>query len=86
MKKFMQSVDVVTFLLLVIGGINWGLIGFFEYNLVAAIFGEFTVLTRIIYALVGISALYEIFTLKFIKERWTPICREEHGLRARPTT
>ncbi|RJP24771.1 MAG: DUF378 domain-containing protein [Candidatus Abyssobacteria bacterium SURF_5] len=78
----MKGVDFVSWLLLVIGGINWGLIGFFEFNLVAAIFGgEMLLISRIVYALVGLSALYEIFTLKLIRERWTPICREEHVLR-----
>ena len=83
MKSFMKGIDVVSFILLIVGGINWGLIGLFDFNLVAAIFGEMGILTRIIYAAVGIAALYELSTLKLIKERWTPICREEHG---RPLT
>lgn len=49
--------------LLIIGGINWGLIGFFNWNLVAAIFGDMTALSRIIYALVGLAAIYEIFAV-----------------------
>jgi uncharacterized membrane protein YuzA (DUF378 family) len=48
----------IAFILLFIGGINWGLIGLFDYNLVAAIFGETTLFTKIIYTLVGISAIY----------------------------
>ena len=78
MKNFLKSLDVISWILLVIGGINWGLIGFFEFNLVSALFGEMTILTRFIYALVGLSALYELVTLKRIQERWTPICRREH--------
>ncbi len=50
--------DYTLLSLLIIGGINWGLIGFFHFDLVAFIFGEMTWLSRIIYALVGISALY----------------------------
>lgn len=47
--------------LLIIGGINWGLIGFFKYNLVDSIFGpDFFIVSRIIYALVGLSALWGI--------------------------
>ena len=47
--------------LMIIGGINWGLIGFFDYNLVSSIFGEgLEIVSRIIYAVVGISALYGI--------------------------
>lgn len=45
--------------LLIIGGINWGLIGFFQFDLVAAIFGgQDAGLSRVVYALVGLSALY----------------------------
>lgn len=48
-------------ILLIIGGINWGLIGFFNYNLVSAIFGGgLAIISRIIYAVVGLSALYAI--------------------------
>jgi hypothetical protein len=50
--------------LLIIGGINWGLIGLFQFDLVAAIFGGPTaVLTRIVYCLVGLSAIFELFYL-----------------------
>ena len=47
-------------ILVVIGGINWGLVGIFEYNLVSSIFGEMSVWSRLIYIIVGIAALYEI--------------------------
>lgn len=48
-------------ILLIIGGINWGLVGFFNYNLVSAIFGgSLVIISRIIYAVVGLSALYAI--------------------------
>lgn len=48
-------------ILLIIGGINWGLIGFFNYNLVSSIFGaNLIVISRIIYAVVGLAALYSI--------------------------
>jgi len=48
----------IAFILLVIGGLNWGLIGFFKFDLVAAIFGDMTTLTRIVYDLVGLAALF----------------------------
>jgi hypothetical protein len=83
MKNFLKSLDVVSWILLVVGGLNWGLVGFFEFNLVAAIFGEMTILSRIIYAAVGLSALYELATLKRIQERWAPICRREHMVEPR---
>lgn len=68
--KGMKTLDLVVWILLMIGGLNWGLIGFFEFNLVSAIFGEMTVATRIVYALVGIAALYDILAIKAIWRRW----------------
>ena len=56
----MKSLDIITLVLIIIGSINWGLIGFFQFDLVAAIFGTMSTFTRIIYALVGISCLYGI--------------------------
>ena len=48
-------------ILMIIGGINWGLIGFFNYNLVSGIFGaQLAVVSRVIYAIVGLAALYGI--------------------------
>ncbi|MEX2454798.1 MAG: DUF378 domain-containing protein [Rhodospirillaceae bacterium] len=61
--------NVIAEILLIIGGINWGLIGLFDLNLVAAIFGgEGSVLTRIVYILVGLAALYGLYLLKPISE------------------
>jgi len=62
MKK-MNSLDWIVFVLLIIGGINWGLVGLFSFDLVEAIFGAIPVLLRIVYVLVGISALYAIYHL-----------------------
>lgn len=78
MKEFFKALDVVSFILLMIGALNWGLVGFWDFNLIGAIFGYMSIASRIIYAGVGVAALYELFTLKMIKERWTAICREEH--------
>lgn len=49
--------------LVVVGALNWGLVGLFDYNVVAAVFGDFTLITRVIYTLVGISGLYMIYNL-----------------------
>jgi uncharacterized membrane protein YuzA (DUF378 family) len=57
MKK-LNAVDWVALVLLVVGGLNWGLVGFFNFDLVATIFGEMTVLSRIVYGIVGLSAIY----------------------------
>lgn len=53
----METVLLVAFLLTVIGGLNWGLVGVMNTNLVNQIFGEDSPLSKLIYALVGISAL-----------------------------
>ena len=66
----MRPIDVIAAILLVVGGLNWGLVGFFNFNLVAAIFGDGSIFARIIYALVGFSALYQIATIRAIQRRW----------------
>jgi uncharacterized membrane protein YuzA (DUF378 family) len=58
----LNAIDWVAMVLLIVGGLDWGLIGLFGFNLVAAIFGEMTVASRIVYALVGLSALWSIYT------------------------
>lgn len=55
--------DIVTLVLVIIGGLNWGLVGLFGFNLVEAIFGSIPVLMNIVYVLVGLSALYLIYYL-----------------------
>jgi uncharacterized membrane protein YuzA (DUF378 family) len=50
-------------LLLIVGGLNWGLVGLFEFDLVATIFGEMSLLSRIVYTLVGVSAVWQILPL-----------------------
>lgn len=56
----MKIIDRIALVLVIIGAINWGLIGIFEFNLVDTIFGTMSVVSRIIYALVGISGLWSI--------------------------
>lgn len=56
----MKVLDYVILVLVIIGAINWGLIGFFRFDLVATIFGNMTAMSRIIYALVGLSGLYAV--------------------------
>ena len=61
-----KTINLIALILLIIGGLNWGLVGIFQFDLVAAIFGPLSVVSRIIYTLVGISAIYGIFA--FFKE------------------
>lgn len=56
----MKIIDTIALILIIIGALNWGLIGIFEFNLVEAILGSMTWLTRIVYILVGISGLWGI--------------------------
>jgi len=62
MKKI-NTLEMLAMVLLVIGGLNWGLIGLFQYDLVAALFGDMSTLSRIVYTLVGISGLYGLIML-----------------------
>lgn len=55
----MNALDWITWVLVLVGGLNWGLVGFFQYDLVATIFGgSDNMIARVVYALVGLSALY----------------------------
>ena len=53
----MFILKLIAYIFVIIGAINWGLIGFFGFDLVASLFGEMSVLSRIIYAIVGVSAI-----------------------------
>ncbi|CDE61429.1 putative uncharacterized protein [Fusobacterium sp. CAG:439] len=67
----MQVLKIITYILVLIGAINWGLVGLFNIDLVAMIFGDMTVLSRIVYALVGISAIiYAILSYKDVFEKY----------------
>ncbi|MBU5455092.1 DUF378 domain-containing protein [Caproiciproducens sp. MSJ-32] len=54
----MKVIDNIALILVIIGAINWGLIGFFDFNLVEAIFSTMPAISRVIYAIVGIAGLY----------------------------
>jgi len=56
----MKILDGTVLILIIIGAINWGLIGFFNFDLVAALFGNMSSISKIIYVLVGIGGLYSI--------------------------
>lgn len=56
----MKVIDTIALILVIIGAINWGLIGFFNFNLVDTIFGAMSAISKIIYILVGISGLWSI--------------------------
>ncbi|AEH60481.1 protein of unknown function DUF378 [Methanosalsum zhilinae DSM 4017] len=56
-----STVDLIFLALLIIGGLNWGLVGVFNFNLVEALFGAWPVVERAVYTIVGIAALYTIY-------------------------
>ena len=66
----MKKLDLIIWTLLAIGGLNWGLVGLFGVDLVAAIFGEMTFISRILYLLVGLAAAYDVIFIKLIWKRW----------------
>jgi uncharacterized membrane protein YuzA (DUF378 family) len=59
----MPVINKITLLLLIVGGLNWGLVGLFGFDLVAALFGEMSMISRIVYSLVGLSALWQLVPL-----------------------
>jgi uncharacterized membrane protein YuzA (DUF378 family) len=61
--KNLTVIDWAMFAVLIVGGINWGAIGVMEIDLVSSLFGIMTTATRIVYGLVGFSALYVVFIL-----------------------
>jgi uncharacterized membrane protein YuzA (DUF378 family) len=63
MEMGMSILNKITLVLLIVGGLNWGLVGLADFNLVAALFGEMSPLSRIVYVLVGASALWQIVPL-----------------------
>jgi len=58
----MKAVNVIALVLVIVGGLNWGLIGLLDFNLVAAIFGVDSWFTNLVYILVGIAAIYSVAT------------------------
>ena len=66
----MKVFDVVVAALLVVGGLNWGLVGLLSFDLVAAIFGSMSAISRLVYILVGLGAIYQALQWKAIQKRW----------------
>ena len=70
----MKTLDVIAAVLLVVGGLNWGLVGIAHFDLVATIFGmkfgETSALSSAVYLLVSLSALYQALSFKAIQRRW----------------
>ena len=71
----MKKLDVLAAALLIVGGLNWGLVALAEFDLVATLvgldFGETNAASRLVYGLVGISAVYQILQQQAIRRRWS---------------
>lgn len=67
----MKTFDVVAAVLVVVGALNWGLVGLFQFDLVAAIFGDASLLSRIVYSLVGFAGAFQALQWKGIQRRWS---------------
>lgn len=59
----LNSIQWVALILIIVGGLNWGLVGLLNFDLVAAIFGMMSALSRVVYILVGLSAIYTLGSL-----------------------
>ncbi|WP_222706940.1 DUF378 domain-containing protein [Massilia arenae] len=62
-RPAMSAIDYIAMALLIIGGLNWAMVGLFDVDMVATLFGPGTALTRIVYVVVGLAALYSIYTM-----------------------
>jgi len=67
----MKKLNLLAVALLVVGGINWGLVGTTGFDLVRAVFGDMTFLSRTVYTLVGVAAIYQLLTIGSVPARST---------------
>jgi len=68
MKK-LNILDWIAVILVVVGGLNWGLVGILKFDLVATIFGDMSSISRVVYALVGVAAIYTIYLATQINKK-----------------
>jgi uncharacterized membrane protein YuzA (DUF378 family) len=65
----MKIINILALVLVIVGGLNWGLVGILDFDLVATLFGVMSTVSRVVYALVGVAALYSLVILaKIAKE------------------
>ncbi len=67
----MKNLDVLAAILVVVGAANWGLVGLLQFDLVASLLGDASMLSRSVYELVGIAGLFQAMQWKAIKRRWS---------------
>ena len=67
----MKTFDILAAILVVVGALNWGLVGLFQFDLVAGLFGNASGLSRLVYTLVGFAGLFQAIQWKAIQRRWS---------------
>ena len=72
----MKKLDIAAAVLLVVGGINWGLVGVTGSDLVGTLFGNLSPVSRAVYLLVGVAGLYQALQWKAIQHRWQSVLAE----------
>ena len=77
----MKALNLITLILLIVGGLNWGLVGAFEWDLVAALFGPGYLVSRAVYVLVGLSAVWQLATLFTAARPGEALVGREHSVR-----
>lgn len=77
----MKAANLITLVLIIVGGLNWGLVGLFDWNLVAAIFGDGSLLSRTVFVLVGVSAIWQIVAPATAPGAAISTGRREHSVR-----
>ncbi len=77
----MKLLNILTLVLVIVGGLNWGLVGLLNFDLVATIFGAGSMLSRIVYILVGASALWQLVPLSAALRSDEPVALRTHSAR-----
>ena len=66
----MKAIDILAAVLLIVGGLNWGLFGAMHFDLVAKVLGDSSSISRVVYMLVGLAAVYQAVSWTSIQKRW----------------
>ena len=69
----MKGIDVTAAILVVVGALNWGLVGVAKFDLVAAIFGSGSILSSVVYTLVGLAGVFQAAQFRAIQKRWAAV-------------
>lgn len=65
----LSALDWIAMVLVLVGALNWGLVGFFDFDLVATIFGDMSTVSRVVYSLVGLAAVYMLMVVPKLQKK-----------------